>query len=200
MKFAKLIILLIVIIILTGGGFLVSRHLNTYDEVDNKTVGWQTYKNEQFGYSVDYPGDWTYREFPAMKTGAGFRPLNSLNEIASECITVDARGTAENEYETQLDDYVKRAAIVEIQNYEKLESSESITTTDGLAGYKTTWIYLTFDGQERKSLPITYFENKKIIQMTYGPYKYKTVQVILNDINCEATYNQMISTFKILIK
>jgi hypothetical protein len=159
---------------------------------------WQTYGNTKFSYSIDYPRDWTFREFPDTQTGAGFRPLNGPEEIASECITIDERGTAGNEYSTPFDEYVKRAAIVEIQGYEKLNSIRSVTTTVGLVGYETTWVYRAMDGQEKVSLPITYFENEKTIQTGNGQLKYKTVQITLNNEDCEGTYNQMLSTLKLL--
>lgn len=163
-----------------------------------KNSGLQTYANKELGYSIDYPTNWTFREFPDTQSGAGFRPLSSLDDIASECINIDARGAAENEYNIAFNAYVKKAAVSEIQNYEKLNSIESILTTDGLTGYKTTWIYKSMDGQEKTSLPITYFENKKTIQEKDSQLKYKTVQVILNDLSCEKVYNQMLSTFKLL--
>jgi len=158
----------------------------------------QTYANVKFGYSIDYPSNWTFREFPDTQTGAGFRPLNSPEEIASECVTVDERGTAANEYNTPLDEYAKKAAIVEIQGYEKLNSIKSVTTTAGLIGYETTWIYGTINGQEKVSLPIVYFENEKTVQAGNGQLKYKTVQITLNNQDCEGTYNQMLPTLKLL--
>ncbi len=160
--------------------------------------GWQTYTNEKFGYSIDYPDDWTFREFPDTRTGAGFRPQSSPDEIASECITVDARGTAANEYNTPFAEYVKNAAVVEIQGYEKLDSIESVTTTSGLVGYETTWIYRDATGQEGISLPITYFDYEKTVQTENVQLEYKTIQVILNSESCQDIYNQILPTFKIL--
>lgn len=154
----------------------------------------QTYTNQNFSYIIGYPNNWTFREFPDTKTGAGFRPINSPDDIASECITIDARGTAENEYNTPFADYVRKAAVVEIQGYEKLNSIEIVTTANGLVGYKTTWIYKNIPGPEKTSLPITYFENKKTVQ----GLKYKTVQITLNNEDCQEAYEQMISTFKFL--
>ncbi|MFA5355634.1 MAG: hypothetical protein WC302_02830 [Candidatus Paceibacterota bacterium] len=156
-----------------------------------KSTSWQTYINQDFGYSIDYPSTWTFREFPDTKTGAGFRPLNSADGVASECIVVSARGTAENEYNTPFYDYVQRAAAVEIQNYERLDSIEPVETASGLLGYRTTWVYRTFDGQEKSSLPIAYFDNKK----TSGQLKYKTVQIALETEDCMEIYNQMLPSF-----
>lgn len=158
---------------------------------------WQSYNNKKFGYSINYPSDWTFREFPDTQTGAGFRPLSSANDIESECITIDERGTAANQYNTPFEEYVKTAAINEIQGYERLNSIQPVTAADGLAGFETTWIYKNFSGQEKTSLPITYFDNKKTAQVGGNQLKFKTVQVILNNNDCESIYNQMLSTFKI---
>lgn len=152
-----------------------------------------TYTNSLYDYSVDYGADWTFREFPSTKTGAGFRPLSSPDEIASECIAVDASGSAENERNTPFADYVKRAAVSEIQNYEKLSTIETVTTASGLVGYKTTWVYSTMDGQKKISLPITYFE----LNARPKSGEPKTVQIRLDESECLAAYDQMIKTFRL---
>lgn len=187
----RLIILISVIIIFVVGGII---YWQKKDVAVEKPVSWKIYENDKFGYSVNYPDDWAFREFPDTQTGAGFRLLNSPEEIGSECINVDEKGTAGNEYNTPFGEYIKKAAIVEIQNYVKLNSVKSITTVSGLIGYETTWIYKAFDGQEKISLPITYFENEK----TSGQLKYKTVQVSLNNADCGDVYSQMLPTLKLL--
>ncbi len=160
----------------------------------DKTAGWQTYNNSKIGYKVEYPENWTYREFPSTKTGAGFRPISSPEEISSECVNVDARTTAVSQYNIPFEEYARKAAIVEIQNFEKLNSIESITSESGAVGYKTTWIYKTFNGQQKISDPITYFDFQPASQ---GSEKYKTIQISLNGSDCEEIYNQMIKTFEI---
>jgi hypothetical protein len=194
------LLLVLVAVILAFGGVIYWQYKNMSTRNTELPVksAWQTYENTKFGYSIDYPVDWTFREFPDTRTGAGFRPSNSPDEIASECIDVDERGTAENEYNTPFDEYVKRAAIIETQDCEKLNSIRSVTTTVGLVGYETTWVYKTMDGQEKVSLPIAYFENKKTVQEENGQLKYKTVQITLNNEDCEGTYNQILPTLKIL--
>ncbi len=155
---------------------------------------WQTYANDKFGYRVDYPNDWVFRQFPDTGTGAGFRPQNSPDDIASECVTVDARGTAENEYNTPFADYVKKAAAVEIQGFGKIDSIAPIMTVDGLTGYEATWIYRDMRGQEKTSLPITYFDNQKAV----AGQKYKTVQITLNSEDCRGIYEKMLPTFRLI--
>ena len=166
--------------------------------LQNKITSQQTYINTKFGYSIAYPTNWVFREFPDTQTGAGFRPLNSSNDIASECVTVDARGTGENEYDAPFNEYVKKAAIIEIQGYEQLNSIKTITTATRLIGYETTWAYKDVNGQEKVSLPITYFDNKNTVQINNVQLKYKTVQITLNSQNCEEIYDQMLPTFKLL--
>ncbi len=192
----KILLSLALVIIIFGlGGTIYWQHKDAAPKTAAKP-DWQTYENKKFGYSVNYPSDWAFREFPDTQTGAGFRPLNSPPAIESECITVDERETSKNKYNTPFDEYVKIAAIEEIQNYEKLNSIQSVTTTAGIIGYETTWIYRTFSGEEKTSLPITYFDNKKT-----GPENsqsnYKTLQITLNNKNCEEVYNQMLSVLKL---
>ena len=194
----KIIIGIVVVALIIVAAFLWFSEKQQITNDENLNTSWQTYVNEEFGYSVDYPENWTFREFPDTKTGAGFRPKNSSDEIASECVTIDERGTAANEYETPFADYVKSAAIVEIQGYEELNSIEPVATAEGLIGYKTTWIYKDVLGQENTSLPITYFDNER----TSDQLRYKTVQISLNDSlnsdDCLDIYNQMILTLKLL--
>lgn len=162
-----------------------------------KGADWQTHINDDAGYSVDYPSTWIFRDFPDTKTGTGFRPAGSLDDVSSECVTIDARGTAESEYDTPFGEYVERAAVVEIQNYEELHSIKPVMTASGLVGYETTWIYMDFRGQEKVSLPITYFENKKTIWLGNNSLKCKTVQIVLNDDSCKEVYNEMLLTFNL---
>ena len=162
------------------------------------TTSWQIYKNKLFGYSIAYPSDWTLREFPDTQTGAGLRPFNSPNDVASECITVDERSAPASDYMVPLDAYAKIAGRMEIQGYDTIHTIQSVTTTDGLVGYETTWLYKTVTGQENISLPITYIENNKTIQTSNGLMKYKTLQIILNSGDCKEVYDHMLSTVKLL--
>lgn len=146
-------------------------------------TNWQTYYNQDFGYSVRYINDLTLREFPETKTGAGFRDTTS-----TECITISAREATST---LPFDQYVRVAAAEEIQGFKRLNSIEKITTHTGLDGYKTAWEYTSLNGEEKISLPITYFEGPGDIQGT----NFKTIQLNLNDLNCEEVYEQMLYTF-----
>ena len=177
-----------------------SEHNNIYDNSDATFTivkeNWQTYINKELGYSIGYPASWVFREFPDTKSGAGFRLESSPDDIASECVAIDARVAPANESATPFEEYVRKAAAAEIQNYEKLNSIQAITTASGLVGYETTWIYKDVSGNEKVSLPIAYFDNKENKQAGQNQSNYKTIQVILNNKDCERVYSQMLLTFK----
>ena len=191
MKKPTTIILAFIILVCAG---VACFQLKSTGGKEEEKGGYLTYTNEKFGYSVDYPPDWTFREFPDTKDGAGFRPMNSPDDVSSECVSVAERGTADGGYGAMFSDYVRKAAVIEIQNYLRLNSISPIGTESGIIGYKTTWDYRLFGGEEKVSLPITYFENEK----EKGGLKYKTVQISLNDESCEEAYGQMLPTFRIL--
>lgn len=190
MKKPTIIILAIIVSVCAGAAYFQSKSTEGKEEEKSDYL---TYTNEEFGYSVDYPSDWTFREFPDTKDGAGFRPMNSPEKISSECVSVAERGTAEGEYGTMFSDYVRKAAIVEIQNYLRLNAIVPVEAESGIIGYKTTWDYRLFGGEEKVSLPITYFDNEK----EKNGLRYKTVQISLNDENCESAYDKMILSFKV---
>jgi hypothetical protein len=148
---------------------------------------WLTYKNENFSYQIDYPHNLTLREFSETGTGAGFI-ITDQDPI--DCLTVSARTAVGPKAELTFDDYVKEAAIQEIQGVTELNSIETITTNTGDSVYKTTWNYkMTGDNQD-KNLAITYLEGPGIV----GAENYKTIQLTLNDSRCEDIYNQMLLT------
>ena len=158
----------------------------------SREINWQTYLNESFGYSLNYPDSLILKEFPETKTGAGFHfGFHLQDEAYPECITVSAREAVKNKENLSFDQYVREAAIEEIQNFERLNSIEKITTNSSLDGYKTTWGYTFLGGEEEISLPITYFEGPGDVQ----EINYKTIQLTLNDTSCEEIYEQMLLTF-----
>ncbi|MCL5795597.1 MAG: hypothetical protein M1338_04575 [Patescibacteria group bacterium] len=150
---------------------------------------WKTYTNKKYGYSIKYPSNWTYREYPDTKNGAGFRLSTSANDVASEVINIAQTARPTSQEALSFENYVKIAATQEIQNYESQVSSTQITTTSGLIGYETTWSVSSLTNNTMTtSLPIAYFNaaNKK-----------DTVQVTITDKAYLDTYNNMLTTFNL---
>lgn len=51
-----------------GGGAGIS---NAPPDASDTTVGWQTYRNDEWGVSFQYPADWQYREYRETIEGEG---------------------------------------------------------------------------------------------------------------------------------
>ncbi|MGI5825878.1 MAG: hypothetical protein ACOX50_00520 [Patescibacteria group bacterium] len=153
---------------------------------------WRTYTNEKYDFSIKYPSSWTFREFPDTKDGAGFRPADKPDDVRSECINIHLLPRAADLVSLPFQEYVAKAAVVEIQNYEHLVSLEEITTNVGIVGYKTTWRVRSLDGEELvTSGPITYFD--------YPKANGDKIQVAMDKgSDCLDVYNQMILTFRLL--
>lgn len=150
----------------------------------NNTESWQTYQNQKFAYHLDYPSVLTLREFSETGTGANFM-LGGEDPV--DCITVSARIAAGPKANLSFSEYVKEAAIQEIQGVTKLNSIETINT-DSSKIYKTTWEYTPLKQASIDYLKIAYLEGSE-------DNNYKTIQLILNDSRCEDIYNQMVLTF-----
>jgi len=129
-------------------------------------ANWQTYTNTTYHYSIQYPNDWSVREFPDSQSGAAFNPIDNPGyPDKSDSILISVGQTSISYFNISFEEYVKTAATEEIQNYNKLASLNKITTIDGVVGYETTWMVQPIsvmgrssDSKESESLPITYFE------------------------------------------
>lgn len=145
---------------------------------------WRTYKNSKYGYAVDYPADWTLREFPDTQTGAGFKPPDNENEV----ITIDAMGMVlDDRGVIPFSEYVKTAAKNEIQNYKSLATIKEVVTSSGLTGYETTWNVASLRGPAYVSSPRTYFP----LPEKYGQ---KTLQFTLDFDNYADVYHKMLDS------
>ena len=124
-------------------------------------LSWTTYTNAKHQYSIEYPASWDKTESPSGD-GVSFKPQNSLNsQDSTNDITVYVGQKTMTENEVTFEEYVKVAAIQEIQNYNKLASIEPVALSSGSVGYKTTWMVQSIVNNgsgESESAPITYFE------------------------------------------
>jgi hypothetical protein len=188
------IAVLILFLVIAGGVIVKTQNIPaaqapsiTPIPITNPTATWKTYSNTKYNYLIDYPSDWSLREFPDTKDGAGFNPLDKPGyPDRSESITISAGQKIGNYVNDTFEDYVKIAASQEIQNYNKLASIKKVTTAAGIIGYETTWMV-----QSTESLPISYFElpgNKNLL-----------VRFYLNKPEDLAIYEKMLSTLKFII-
>lgn len=159
----------------------------TIESIEN----WKTYTNTKYNYSIKYPPDWVYREFPDINTGAAFRLSSYPNDLNNEHIVINYIKRGLDDVDIPFETYVKNAAVREIQSYESLATIKPIETSGGLVGYTTTWNVQEWDkpiGKTKVSLPITYFDTKD----SNGG----TIQITESDSQYTNIYNQILSTFE----
>lgn len=154
----------------------------------DETSDWKTYKNDEYGFEIKYPLDWTFRQYIS---GAAFFPKDKSSEniTGNGAVNVGFYERGANYCKIPFADYVKIAGPSEIQNYESLNAIESGINSNGSEMYKITWNYIDFDGNEKVSLPITYFG-------TADGQLCGSIDAFLNDNNFLDIYNKMILTFK----
>ncbi|MCR4326900.1 MAG: hypothetical protein NUV52_04585 [Candidatus Roizmanbacteria bacterium] len=174
----------------------------TPTSISQPVTSWKTYTNTKHNYSINYPSDWSVREFPDSKDGASFNPIDKPGyPDKSDAISISV-GVKNGDYiNDPLEDYAKVAASKEIQDYEKLASIKTITTTSGMVGYETTWMVQPFLGRGSglsESLPITYFElpgNKAVLMrinldkeenLSIYEDMLKTIQIVTPTVDEEA--------------
>lgn len=152
------------------------------------------YNSPKFKYQFKYSKIFTLEE--NAESGDVFLiPKGTIRDNrGSIFITVRHKTGDEESSKTPLEKYVKTAAAQEIQNYIDIASIETITTTDGDVGYKTTWNRTgpimngnVLNSTDEPSDPITYFGFPK--EPSY------TVQIYLYDPVYLEEYNQIIKTF-----
>ena len=156
-------------------------------------MDWKTYVNARYNYSIEYPSNWSFREFPDKKNGAAFNPIDKPgypDNSDSISISVDPNGNFNGD---PLDDYIRKAGAG-IQDYGELASIKKVETIDGVIGYETTWMVQPFLGRgssSSESLPITYFE--------LSNDKSLSARVSLNRKEDLNIYEKMLRTIKLVI-
>lgn len=183
-----IILLALVLFVIVGGAFYLFN--------SQKNTAWKTYTNAKYNFSVDYPQDWTIREYPDTKSGASFIPPNVAQDSqTSEAISVSGGRTMLDYVDQTLEKYAKIAGR-ETQNYNELASFKKVTTVGGATAYETTWMVqpITINGQppaqkNSESLPITYFE--------IPGDKSALIRAILENKEYLSTYEKMITTVKV---
>jgi hypothetical protein len=198
-KNVTILALLSVVIILSLAGFLYLIYRNTVTDSspvittksqqpsEKPTPAWLTFTAADNLYSLDYPSDWTVKEFSQGK-GASFRPSALPDEPENQVIYIRrVQKTLTETNEESFEAYVRMAGAKEIQNYQELKTITPLLTKSGIPGFTTTWVMAPLTGNQKgTSLPRTYFE------LEGDPTA--TLQLVLDDEAYQDIYLQMVSS------
>lgn len=195
MKHTRWVLLILLFVVIAASALLLlqTKADNRYILFPQKTattpspLPMHVYVDNVYGFSISYPNDWTYRAYEAG-SGVGFRPKNKPNDPQYEYISMSVSPKMGNLVDLPFEEYVKVAAINEIQNYKSLASIKEFKTNDGQVGYITTWMVqpLTGGGLTQSS-PIAYLPSLQ---------KDKTIEAFLSDTQYMAIFTTMLSTFQ----
>ena len=198
-----LILLVIIVGIILIGGFLVYQYwwAPKLEEESEKTVPqdkiveWKTYKNEEYGYEIEYPSNWELFTSPPILEWDVFIDGQIIivrwvkKGVARSWIRVIPRENKLNlEPERALNDLYQLSRYVSALEGLKLDSEEDIIFNGCLT---KKLIYISED-PEISYTKITYLiqeSDKMIYDLTLKTYELSEI----NDI-----FNQMISSFKFI--
>jgi len=104
--FSKIVILLVaLVVVIVGIIFFNLPKTAEQNQIETKIDGWQIYRSEEYGFEVEYPGNWSFVEYPNIES-VGFSenpiPEGSNRGINSVSIWTVGEGD-ENEIISELD-------------------------------------------------------------------------------------------------
>ncbi len=148
--------------------------------VADATAGWQTYRNEEYGFEVKYPNDWSHgTDVMSEYFGKSFNE-NSVDFNCSFGVSVITNP-----------DYLKSAYPNNKQVSVSIGSIPAIKI-EGLSGGINYGDYLIKGNTQNNSFEITETIEKIIINKDGDKVAFGTV----NNQGCINTFNQILSTFK----
>lgn len=146
----KYILIIIIIIVVLGGGFLVyqygfkpSRESGVSGEPSQKgltkdeTANWETYRNEEYGFEIKYPKNWTTKE-ETKKNIDSIKEKYRLDIFHPENITeADIYGNVAIEFFVNEDNNSFFEKQLDLMRRDTTLTIEEITI-DGIKGFKGT--------------------------------------------------------------
>ncbi len=203
-KLAYLFIAFLILLILTIGSasaVYISKSLRpkptlipfvqTLTPTTNPTANWKTYINSMFGFSINYPPNWTTVPFASTDIIPGFKPIQDKKYAEPYMAALGIReGCKDSKPIGEFKQWINTNAAAEIQGRTTMKSSQSGITNQGVNFYKVIWNISPGSLSPFKTYPTAYVQlpnsinNNYCLEFDYGDPKYFS------------TMDQILSTFQ----
>ena len=163
-----------VLVFMVGGGFLAYQYQRTEVETEN----WKTYRNDEYGFEIEYPEDTQVGNLVYIPRGKNITfKLSSTKELEINIFTENPKCP-----DTTLGSDISNVSINDV-NFMKQYASRNYSV---VYPYAVAYEYCGMsDGIEYKLVPKIYYSKNQ-----------NDPNFVLPDVDNDSVLNQMISTFK----
>jgi hypothetical protein len=200
--FSKILIS-VILVVLAGGGIFVWQYFGTPEEaIEDKTVDWKTYSNEEYGFEFKYPKPWILNEsialavdHPAQKRNfVQIRVTNGINEPQDESMSPCQPGYASLVYQ------VGKWREPSFEEFREFVDFLIENPERGLPPtVKPELIQTTVGGRNAFKIEDIYNNCKRgFYYVEQGSDRYTTISLIAEKNDDKLIIDQMLSTFRFL--
>jgi len=154
---------------------VLEKIVSTFKFIQKEAIDWETYKNEEYGYEIKYPGEWEYREEISQPQNFGLKIYFSDAE-GKHVLTIQ-NPIPEIGYESWV---IKETEQIKIQNSKKYLTKMILEPNPEIEEEFNNLIVVIWNKED--------WERSGQITLSYKDEKDPNIKIL----------NQMLSTFRFL--